>query len=69
MQVHVLTELALGPQLLAAVIPTATYGELCPGSSRVPVCLCNLSTHAVEIPTKTVVGQVAPPTKYCQWST
>ena len=60
MQVHVLIELALGPQLPAAVEPTATYRELCPGSSRVPVCLCNLSAHAVEIPTKTVVGQVAP---------
>ena len=59
MQVHVLTELALGPQLPAVVVPTATYGELCPGSSRVPVCLCNLSSHAVEIPAKTVVGQVA----------
>ena len=27
MQVHVLTELALSPQLPAAVVPTATYGE------------------------------------------
>ena len=60
MPVHVLTELALSPQLPAAVVPTASYGELCPGSLRVPVCLCNLSTHAVEIPAKTVVGQVAP---------
>ena len=60
MWVHVLTELALSPQLPAAVVPIATYGELCPGSSRVPVCLHNLSTHTVEIPTKTVVGQVAP---------
>ena len=60
MQVHVLTELVLSPQLPAAVVPTATYRELCPGSSRVPVCLCNLSTCAVEIPAKTVVGQVAP---------
>ena len=60
MQVHVLTELVLGPQLPAAVVPTATYGELCPGSSRVPVCLHNLGAHAVEIPAKTVVGQVVP---------
>ena len=60
MWVHVLMELVLSPQLLAAVVPITTYGELCPGSSRVPVCLCNLSTHAVEIPTKTVVGQIAP---------
>ena len=35
MRVHVLTELALSPQLPTAVVPTATYGELCPGSSRV----------------------------------
>ena len=32
----------------------------CPGSSRLPVFLHNLSAHAVEIPAKTVVGQVAP---------
>ena len=60
MKVHVLTEPALGPQLPAAVVPIATYGELHPGSSRVPVCLCHMSTHAVEIPAKTVVGQVIP---------
>ena len=60
MKVHVLTEPALGPQLLAAVVPIATYGELHPGPSRVPVCLCNMSTCAVEIPDETVVGQVIP---------
>ena len=60
MSVHVLTELTLGPQLPAAVVPTATYGELHPGSSRVPVCLHNLSTHAMDIPTKTVIGQIVP---------
>ena len=60
MWVHVLMELALGPQLPAAVVPTATYVELHPGFSRVPVCLCNLSTCAVEIPAKAVVGQVVP---------
>ena len=59
MWVHVLIEPALGPQLPAAVVPSATYGELCPGSSSVPVCLHNLSACAVEIPTKTMVGQVA----------
>ena len=32
MKVHVLTETALGPQLPAAVVPIATYGELHPGS-------------------------------------
>ena len=60
MWVHVLMELMPGPQLLAAVVLTATYGELHPGSSRVPICLCNLSTHTMEIPTKTVIGQIAP---------
>ena len=60
MKVHVLTEPALGPQLLAAVVPIATYGELHPGSSRVPICLCNMSLCAVEVPAKTVVGQVTP---------
>ena len=60
MWVHVPMEPVLGPQLPAAVVPTATYRELFPGSSRVPVCLHNRSTHAVEIPTKTVVGQVVP---------
>ena len=60
MKVHVLTEPALGPQLLVAVVPIATYGELHPGSSRVPICLCNMSAHAMEIPAKTVVGQVIP---------
>ena len=58
MKVHVLMEPALGPQLPLAVVPIATYGELHPGSLRVPVCLCNMSTSAVEIPAKTVVGQV-----------
>ena len=60
MWVHVLTELMLGPQLHAVVVPTVTYGELHLGSSRVPICLCNVSAHTVEIPAKAVVGQVAP---------
>ena len=60
MKVHILTEPVIGPQLPVAVIPIATYGELHPGSSRVPVCLCNMSTHAMEIPAKTVVVQVIP---------
>ena len=60
MKVHVLTEPVLGPQLPAAVVPIATYGELHPGSSRVPVFLYNMSTHAMEILAKTVVGQVIP---------
>ena len=60
MKVHVLTEPALGPQLPAAVVPIATYGELHPGSSRVPICLHNMSSCAMEVPAKTVVGQVIP---------
>ena len=59
-KVHVLTEPVLGPQLPASVVPIATYGELHPGSSRIPVCLHNLSTRAMEIPAKTMVGQVIP---------
>ena len=53
-------ELALGPQLPAAVVSTATYGELHPGSSRVPVCLHNLSTCAMDVPAKTIIGQIVP---------
>ena len=60
MQVHVPMELALCPQLHAAVVPTATYGELHPGSLRVPVCLCNLSACAVGVPAKTIIGQIVP---------
>ena len=53
-------EPVLGPQLPAVVVPTATYGELHPGSSRVPVCLCNLSACAMEVSAKMVVGQIVP---------
>ena len=60
MKVHVLMEPALSPQLPAAVVPIATYGELHPGSSQVPICLHNMSAHAMEIPAKMVVGQVMP---------
>ena len=60
MKVHVLMEPELSPQLPAAVVPIATYGELHPGSSRVPICLCNMSACAVEVPAKMVVGQVIP---------
>ena len=59
-KVHVLMEPVLSPQLPTAVVPIATYGELHPGSLRIPVCLCNMSAHAMEIPAKTVVGQVIP---------
>ena len=60
MQVNVLTELMLGPPLPAAVVLTMTYGELHPESSRIPICLHNLSAHTVEIPTKAMAGQVVP---------
>ena len=60
MWVHVLTEPMLGPQLPTAVVPTATYGELHPRSSRVPICPHNLSPHTMDIPAKAVVGQVVP---------
>ena len=38
----------------------ATCGKLHLGSLRVPICLHNFGAYSVEIPTKTVVGQVAP---------
>ena len=60
MKVHVLMEPVLGPQLPTAVVPIATYGEFHSGCLRVPVCLLNMSTRAMEIPAKTVVGQVIP---------
>ena len=60
MQVHVLTELVLGPQLPAAVASTGTYRELHPGSSRVPVCMHNLSTCAMEVPNKSIIGKIVP---------
>ena len=60
MKVHVLMEPVLSPQLPVAVVPIATYRELHPGSLSVPVCLCNMSARAMEIPAKTVVGQVIP---------
>ena len=60
MQIHMLTEPMRGPQLPAVVVLTTTYGELHPGSSRVPICLHNLSTHTMETPTKAVGGQVVP---------
>ena len=59
MWIHVLMELMPGPQLPAAVVLMATFTELHLGFSKVPICLCNLSTHTVEIPRKAVVGQVA----------
>ena len=59
MQVYMLMEPMSAPQLPTAIVPTAIYGELHLGSLRVPICLCNLGTHSMEIPTKTVVGQVA----------
>ena len=42
MWAHVFMELMLGPQLPAAVVLTVTYGELHPGSSKVPICLVQL---------------------------
>ena len=69
MKVHVLMEPVLSPQLPAAVVPIATYGELHPGSSRVPVCLHNLSAHAMEIPAKQWLVRLFLPTRYHWWST
>ena len=60
MQLHILAEPISGPQLPTVVVSTASYGELHLGSLRVPICLCNLGTHSMEITTNTVVGQVVP---------
>ena len=60
MQVHVLMEPTPGPQLPTTVVLTVTYIKLHLGSLRVLTCLCNLGAHSIEIPTKTVVGQVLP---------
>ena len=58
MQVHVLMELTPDSQLPTAVVPTVTYGELHWGSSRVLSAQLECPYHG--IPTKAVVGQVAP---------
>ena len=60
MWVLVLMELMPGPQLPAAVVLTATYEQLHLGSSRVPICMHNLSAHTMDIPTKAMVKQVVP---------
>ena len=60
MQVHMLTEPACGAQLPISMVLTATYGELHLRSSQVPICLRNLSVHAIEVPTKAIVGKVTP---------
>ena len=60
MWVHVFKEPTPCLQLPIAVVPMATYRELHLGSLRVPICLHNLGSHSIEIPTKTVVGPVAP---------
>ena len=51
MWVHMLAEPAQGPQLpMPLWYPTATYRELHPGSSWVPICLRNLSTCPIVVP-------------------
>ena len=60
MQVQMLAKLAQGPQLPTSMVPTATNRELQPGSSKVPICLRNLSAQPIEVPTKAIVGKVAP---------
>ena len=69
MKVHVLTEPVLSPQLPASVVPIATYGELHPGSSRVPVCLHNLSARVGRYQPTLWLVRLSLPTKYHQWST
>ena len=40
------------------MVLTATYGELHPGFSWVPICLRNLSPHPIVMPTKEIIGKV-----------
>ena len=49
MWIQVLIEQIPGPKMSTAVVLTVTYGELHLGFLRVPICLCNLGTHLIEI--------------------
>ena len=42
------------------IVPTATYRELHPVSSEVPIYLWNMSGHPIEVPTKAIIGKVTP---------
>ena len=44
----------------ATMVLTATYGEIYLGYSQLPICLRNISAHPIEVPTKAIVGKVAP---------
>ena len=65
MQVHVLTEPMPGLQLPATVVPAATYGELHPGSSRVPICLHNLSALMWKFPQRLWLDRPCQPSTTC----
>ena len=43
----------------ASMTLTATYGELHPGSSSVPICLKNPSAHSIEVSAKNIVSKGA----------
>ena len=58
MWVHMLAEPAQGPQLADSMVLTATYGELHPCSSQVPISLGNLSAHSIEVPARAIIGKV-----------
>ena len=61
MQVHVLAGANTRPpsclQQWCELQPTENYIM---GSSQVHMCLCNLNAHPIEIPARTVIGQVMP---------
>ena len=40
------------------VVATSMYGDLKPGSSRVKICLWNLTSQKVTIPAQCVIGQI-----------
>ena len=50
---------SMDPQLPTSIVSTATYGELHPDSSQVPICLKNLNACPIVIPTKVIIVKVA----------
>ena len=66
MQVHVLMELMPGPQLPAVVVPTVTYRELHPGSSRYLSVCTTWATVSWKFPQRLWLDRLPLPTKYHQ---
>ena len=56
--VHVIAQPVTNQWIIWGVMVTITYGDLCPSSRWVGMVLRNLSAQEVDIPTKTVIGNV-----------